>query len=280
MALDDLAKLDEFDPKQGMVQTAYYLNRWIAGSQEQVAWQLDPMLEELPADLRAIPPVQSLDKREFTVDDVRYLRQASWARSISKWVAQRPDDPDLAPWLKQLEKDCGEPHAYEVSLAARLFEWTVRNIQLDALLPFPGQDGGPVARPSRAGRSRSSKRRPARDTRRFPGRRCCTAKAMRGSGRAFSCCCAVSSRSTPSCSPGRSARPPRRPRPWLPAALIDDQLYLFDTGLGLPIRGPSGAGIATLAQVRQDPGILRSLDVGPELPYAAGGRRSGLNWSP
>ena len=57
VALDYLAKLDEFDPKQGMVQTAYYLNRWIEGSQEQVAWQLDPMLEELPAELRRFHPV-------------------------------------------------------------------------------------------------------------------------------------------------------------------------------------------------------------------------------
>jgi len=266
IALDYLAKLDQFDPQQGMVQTAYYLNRWIEGSQEQVAWQAEPMIEELPTDLRGIAPVQSLDKRQFTVDDVRYLRQASWARSISKWVAQRPDDPDLTPWLKQLEQDRGETHAYEVSLAARLFEWTVRNIQLQSLLPFPAQTAGPVGRAP--GASPLEQATPGPGYTAFPWQ-----TLMYGQGDAWQRACVFmllcrqqqidtvmlafdDLRSTP------------RPRPWLPAALIDDQLYLFDTRLGLPVRGPGGAGIATLAQVRQDPGILRTLDVGTELRYA------------
>jgi tetratricopeptide (TPR) repeat protein len=59
-----------------------------------------------------------------------------------------------------------------------------------------------------------------------------------------------------------------RPRPWLPAALIDDQLYLFDAELGMPIPGPGGVGIATLEQVRKDKGLLSELDVGSQYPYA------------
>jgi hypothetical protein len=59
-----------------------------------------------------------------------------------------------------------------------------------------------------------------------------------------------------------------RPRPWLPAAAIDDQLYLFDTALGLPIPGPGGAGIATLQQVQAQPDLLHTLDVSEKLPYA------------
>src|SRR5690606_32524349 len=37
-------------------------------------------------------------------------------------------------------------------------------------------------------------------------------------------------------------------RPWVTALLVDDDLYLFDTELGLPIPGPDGKGVATLAQ--------------------------------
>lgn len=48
---------------------------------------------------------------------------------------------------------------------------------------------------------------------------------------------------------------------WIPGALIDKQIYLFDTRLGLPLPGPNGRGVATLAQVRQDPTILRALTV-------------------
>jgi hypothetical protein len=54
---------------------------------------------------------------------------------------------------------------------------------------------------------------------------------------------------------------------WLPAVLVRDQLYLFDTSLGLPLPGPEGKGIATLAQVVADPTLLRQLDVEGEPAY-------------
>jgi hypothetical protein len=54
----------------------------------------------------------------------------------------------------------------------------------------------------------------------------------------------------------------------LPALLVDDQLYLFDARLGLPIPGPGGEGVATLEQVRNDESLLRQLDL-PDAPYPA-----------
>lgn len=55
--------------------------------------------------------------------------------------------------------------------------------------------------------------------------------------------------------------------PWLPAAIVDKQLYLFDTAIGLPVPGPGGKGVATLRQVRDDPSLLRQLDVDAQRPY-------------
>ncbi len=61
-----------------------------------------------------------------------------------------------------------------------------------------------------------------------------------------------------------------RPQFWLPALVSDGQLYLFDARLGLPIPDPDGVGVATLEQVRDDPALLRSLDVdGIEYPVTA-----------
>lgn len=37
---------------------------------------------------------------------------------------------------------------------------------------------------------------------------------------------------------------------WLPGVLVDKDVYLFDTRLGLPLPSPSGQGIATLKEVR------------------------------
>lgn len=282
VSLDQLARLDEFDPKQGMVQTAYYLNRWIESSADSTAWQAEPMIDELPAELRAIPPLQELAKPQFTVDDVRYLREASWARSISEWVAERPQDPDLAAWLKELEKTRGEPHAYELSLAARLFDWTVRNIQLDPLLPFPGQvvapadkapaDKAPAGKVPAGGASGDS---PLKQAMPGPGYTAFPWQTLiYGHGdawqraRVFMLLCRQQQIDTVMLAIDDPRASPR-PRPWLPAVLIDDQLYLFDPALGLAIRGPNGSGIATLAQVRQDPGLLRSLDAGQDARYAA-----------
>jgi tetratricopeptide (TPR) repeat protein len=272
VALDHLARLDDFDPKQGMIQTAYYLNRWIEHAEVATTWQVDPLTDQLPAALRTIAPVQELAKHQFTVDDVRYLREASWARSISKWVAARPDEPDLAPWLQQLKNARGEPHAYELSLAARLFDWTVRNVQLDSLLPFPDQATNSADKPQTAEAAGDLLRQqatPGPGYSAFPWQ---TLLYGRGDAwqraRVFMLLCRQQQIESVMLAFDDPQSNPR-PRPWLPAVLIDDQLYLFDTELGLAIRGPNGTGIATLAQVRTDPSLLRSLDVGQDSRYAA-----------
>jgi hypothetical protein len=54
---------------------------------------------------------------------------------------------------------------------------------------------------------------------------------------------------------------------WVCGALIDGQVYLFDTRIGLPIPGPGGQGVATLEQAIADPEILNRLDLPGEVPY-------------
>ena len=51
------------------------------------------------------------------------------------------------------------------------------------------------------------------------------------------------------------------PKFWLPALVLDYELYLFDVRLGLPIAGLGGEGVATLRQVREDESLLRQLDL-------------------
>jgi hypothetical protein len=49
--------------------------------------------------------------------------------------------------------------------------------------------------------------------------------------------------------PGDSAGQPNM-RYWIPGVLIGNEIYLFDTRLGLPLPGPGGKSIATLKQAR------------------------------
>jgi hypothetical protein len=65
--------------------------------------------------------------------------------------------------------------------------------------------------------------------------------------------------------PGKPGEPAIRY--WLPGALSGKDIYLFDTRLGLPLPGPRGEGIATLAQVRSQPAVLQQLALDPKNPY-------------
>lgn len=53
---------------------------------------------------------------------------------------------------------------------------------------------------------------------------------------------------------------------WICAVLIDGTAYLFDCSLGMPLPGPGGVGIATLAEAMSDPSVLEQLDL-PSRPY-------------
>jgi tetratricopeptide (TPR) repeat protein len=159
-------------------------------------------------------------------------------------------------------------------MAYRLFDWTVRNVQLEELLPYPTAAAGPAA-PGKA--EATTSKPPPEQAIPGPGYTAFPWQAlMYGRGDAWQrarVCIALArqqhldvvmlSFDDPLAAP--------RPRPWLSAALVDDQLYLFDPGLGLPIPGPGGVGIATLQQVREDKGLLTGLEMGEKLRYAGAG---------
>jgi hypothetical protein len=68
-------------------------------------------------------------------------------------------------------------------------------------------------------------------------------------------------------STGEPGNPPYRY--WVPGALVNKHIYLFDTRLGLPLPGPNGEGILTLSQVQSAEGgeLLRQLAPEPKHPY-------------
>lgn len=53
----------------------------------------------------------------------------------------------------------------------------------------------------------------------------------------------------------------------LAGALIDKAVYLFDARMGLPLPGPNGKGIATLAQLKAQPELLQFLKGEDKLAY-------------
>jgi hypothetical protein len=144
-----------------------------------------------------------------------------------------------------------------LEIAGALFDWTVRNVQLEAM-------SAALQNGETSGKSLAAQGTPG------PGYRRPAWKALLfGYGdaweraRVFILLCRQQSVDVVMLAINDNGRP----RPWLPAALIEGELYLFDPALGLPLPCADGQGVATLRQAKDDPRVLDQLDVGQEHNY-------------
>lgn len=213
-----------------LVQLTDRANQWFRNLKaDQVDWQPCDLISTLPENLRnaeSISPLispEALQDGLFDLADVRSLQEAIWLRDIGVWAKHE---------------------AYEkVDTALALFDWTIRNIQLDE----PDQPGF-VHQPWQA--------------------------LMYGHGSAemrawiFAGLCLEQQLDVVMLSVNEEEKESRW---WLPALLVDGELYLFDTRLGLPILDAKAEHIATLGEVVADPSLLRKLDLDDEhvYPYTA-----------
>lgn len=221
---DNLNRVEEFDTGQVLRQICDRLNQWYLQDKPQIDWQPDPMVANLPEEYRNLLAVKLLDSTQYRLpDDAWFLLEAVWLRDISN-QARGDQFEDLA-------------------VALRLFDWTVRNIQLD---PDPRGDDELVRhRPFEAllyGRATAEER-------------------------AWVFTLLARQQGLDVVQLALADKQGKPPRWWLSALVSNDQLYLFDDRLGLPIPGPEGQGVATLAQVVADAGLLRRLDLDEKRPY-------------
>ena len=207
-----------------LVQLVDRANQWFRNrGNDRNPWNATSLRESLPATVRESETVatqlaaKTLDQGLFDLADVRALQEAIWHRDISAWAKQ---------------------DAYEkLDVARKLFDWTIRNVQLDqsgetSIVHHPWQ------------------------------------VLMFGHGTAehrawvFAELCRQQQLDLVMLQIGESTRART-----LPALFADGQLYLFDPALGLPIAGDKPDSVATLAEWIAEPERLRRLDVDAEHPY-------------
>ena len=215
--------LEEFDFPQMLSQVRGRLNQWVLKDSPTTAWERDPLVASLPEGLQKLKEVQALDSLDYTADDVVFLQEAIWMRDIAKTRQDAQFDD-----LKQ---------------AQRLFDWTIRNLQLQA------EPTGSAVRVPHAPRDILLLARGTAEER---------AWVFTLLARQLGIDVVILAVPT-----GED----KAPRAWVPAVLYQKELYLFDSRLGLPIPGPAGQGIATLSQVADDDSLLRALDVDEKHPY-------------
>ena len=224
--VNNLDRLEQFDFTQILPLICDRLNQWYQQDKPTVNWQADPLLAELPENLRDLTVVKRLDFMDYRLPDAWYLQESVWLRDISK-NARADQFEDLA-------------------VAERLFDWTVRNIQLEPdLTRGDGNQQTPVE----------------------------TLLFGRGQAvdRAWVFLLLARQQGLDVVMLGLADENGKNVRPWSPALLSSGELYLFDSRLGLPIPGPEGKGVATLSQVVADEQLLRAFDLDEDRKYPIGG---------
>lgn len=251
-AIDFLNSLDRFRPETAQQQILTNLGDWSRQETTSIDWIADPMINDLPEELK--PSVKSLEVTAYGRADVLDLQEAVWLRDISRAVSQQPlADAQLEKWLDQAIQDTkltGD-QAADLSLVYRLFDWTVRNMQLDA-----ADDPDDVLPASMAGGE------PLRH--RYAPWQCLLyghADWIERS-RIHILLCRQVGIDCVMLVAGRGAA--ESEQPWCVAAKIGDQLYLFDALLGLPLPGQGGAPFSTLTDYVENPALLDELIVGSE----------------
>jgi hypothetical protein len=264
------------------------LNRWLAAEKstfDGFAWHADPLTESLPAELK--PLLDDLPADTFRTQDAHYLQGQIWMKTLAESIVNRPafrhawpplsreidealaqssSGDALATALKVAHAELDDEQAGQLASAFKLFDWTVRNVLLLPRAAWPSEQGVSANYlvesedpwpPSRGVIGPGYQRLNWQTL--IYGRGDDIERArifvQLARQREIDAVILAFSRTSESAAPNDSLTI------WLPAVALGDQLYLFDTRLGLPIPGPAGGRIATLADVKQNPQLLKGLDL-------------------
>jgi tetratricopeptide (TPR) repeat protein len=262
-----LQQFVELNPEKARREMVYHLNRWaemtpVARPSDSLSPAATDMLKTVSHVLPQEAAIEHLMRAQFSLADCNYLRDSFLFRQVSEWVDQdSSDDPLLASWFEALSKDRSAESVARLRLASRLFDWTIRNIAFE---PLERTDPAPTAPPLPLGL-----------TFRGPGYRQTnyetlwygTGDALQRTG-VFTQLCRQAG--VPAAILGVPESGTGALKPWLVGVLIDEDIYLFEPGLGLHVPGPNQVGIATLAAARNDASVVRRLGVPGffEYPFA------------
>lgn len=227
-AIGVLDRIDDFDEARGMELVFDRLSQWQrAARPDPAGWRADPLLDTLPAELRASAGAPAVDAEPFAFpDDVVWLRDQRWLADIAR--AARGDA------------------VTDIDVATNLFRWTVRAL-------------APVADPPMVAAADSAAKRWW-----LPGEILLAGRASPAQ-RAWVFLELVRHAGLQGAMVA-TADPSGIPRPWLPAVVCDGEACLFEPAYGMPVPGPGGRGVATARQAAADPAILAALSL-PERPY-------------
>jgi hypothetical protein len=227
-ALAAVSKLDDFDEQRAYEQAFDRLTQWShLSAVEAPSWRIDPLVSALPERLRTgVEPM--LEQPAFdAVGDVAHLRDHRWLADIA--TTARGDAAD------------------DLATAVRLFDWTIRSLAVVGDPPMVPSEATPGSRWYTVGEILLTGRASGAQ------RSWIFVELLRQAG--------IDAVMLATGDPQAGTL-----RPWLPAAIVEGEAYLFEPTYGMPVPGPGGAGVATARQAAADPAILDALSL-PDRPY-------------
>ncbi|KAA5540303.1 tetratricopeptide repeat protein [Roseiconus nitratireducens] len=242
----------DLEPEKAERQIAYHLNRWSESKPEP-----DAKVPELLDTVKGVMPPDQLTRRSgsltFLPGDADHLRDCYLFNTLYNWVdTDQHDESLLTDWFKAQEKELGGETVAQLKTATRLFDWTVRNIALEAdfdQTPAPPGPSFPLGMEFRGpGYRQTDYQTLIRGTGDGLQRAGVFTQLCRQAGIPAAVLASIDD------STGDLT-------PFCVGVLLGDQIYLFEPRLGIFVPGPGQEGIATLAQARRDPLVLRRLSI-------------------
>ncbi|EAQ81249.1 hypothetical protein [Blastopirellula marina] len=241
-ALVLLEDLDQFNAEVVQREVLQSLNRWLHNRKLDAEWTPDPMIAELPEEVRNMLRMQNLATsyfrdpkypNTFRGSDYDYIEGCVWAFSLSNYIRQQGVmSADMTDWFKSLPESFSNNQREDLKTAYLLFDWTIRNIQLrnEASQFAPGTAREPWEALQIGYGDSVERARIFINLARQQGLNAFALELADADG---------------------------KPQSSVVGVEIAGQIYLFDAAYGLPVS--AGKGIATLAEARQADAVSKAM---------------------
>ncbi|MBT4694617.1 MAG: hypothetical protein HOB73_14865 [Planctomycetaceae bacterium] len=252
-ALQIIDDLDAADFNQATTRSIFNFNLWSKLHDDDPQWVTPSLINTVPTELASTGLVQAIGGKRFIPLDINYLHETSWLHAIAQWVVA-DDLPHRMFWESYKPTIADEIASAELSKALKLFDWTVRNIQLAPLLDdptMPANTEQPNKIAPQLGLPGPGYSRTNRDV------------LTLGVGdwwqRARIFVLLARQQGIDVVLLGLPAEFGKRNQPWLTAAIIGKELYLFDFNKGLPVLNAAKTEIVTLKQLKENVDFAQTL---------------------
>ncbi len=235
--------LDDADLNQATSSGIYNLNQWIEKHDDDPLWVTPSLLNTLPIHLAGTGLANNVGAKRFFPPDINYLHEMSWISQVARWI-QANEVAHREIWDNYIPSELEASDRAKLQSALRMFDWTVRNIQLDPLLDYPQVPEGETKSAPELGLPGPGYSMAMRDILVF------------GEGdwwqRARLLALLARQVDVQVILLGLPAEFGELKEPWLAACLVGAELYLLDIEDGVPVMSSDGKSIATFSEVRSD----------------------------